>query len=150
MNKTHDIHPALIVSFILVLGLTVGAAVSMEKFGFALGLDTTELEMEDLIPGRSDLLQPRNWIQIGGCDCRYRSHGWIFTSPAKCGVSLDLLWFSQVDCGTTALRKYSFNDHLLLIVFCIICTIIKGDVIPLQWKELYPILMTTKSSFITE
>ena len=48
------------VSFILILGLTVGAAVSMEKFGFGMGLDTTELEMEDLIPGRSDLLQPRN------------------------------------------------------------------------------------------
>ena len=60
MNENHDIHPALIVSFVLILGLTVGAAVSMEKFGFALGLDTTELEMEDLIPGRSDLLQPRN------------------------------------------------------------------------------------------
>ena len=60
MNKTHDIHPALIVSFVLVLGLTVGTAVAMEKYGFAMGLDTTELEMEDLIPGRSDLLQPRN------------------------------------------------------------------------------------------
>ena len=60
MNKTHDIHPALIVSFVLVLGLTVGTAVAMDKFGFAMGLDTTELEMEDLIPGRSDLLQPRN------------------------------------------------------------------------------------------
>ena len=60
MNKTHDIHPALIVSFILVLGLTVATAVSMDKYGFGLHLDTTELEMEDLIPGRSDLLQPRN------------------------------------------------------------------------------------------
>jgi hypothetical protein len=60
MNKIHDIHPALIVSFVLVLGLTVGTAVAMEKFGFAMGLDITELEMEDLIPGRSDLLQPRN------------------------------------------------------------------------------------------
>ena len=60
MNKTHDIHPALIVSFILVLGITVGAGMSMDKFGFGMGLDTTELEMEDLIPGRSDLLQPRN------------------------------------------------------------------------------------------
>ena len=60
MNKTHDIHPALIVSFVLVLGLTVGTAVAMEKFGFEMGLGTTELEMEDLIPGRSDLLQPRN------------------------------------------------------------------------------------------
>ena len=60
MNKTNDIHPALMVSFILILGLTVCTAVAMEKFGFAMGLDTTELEMEDLIPGRSDLLQPRN------------------------------------------------------------------------------------------
>ena len=60
MNKNHDIHPALIVSFVLILGLTVGTAVAIEKFGFAMGLETTELEMEDLIPGRSDLLQPRN------------------------------------------------------------------------------------------
>ena len=60
MNQPHDIHPTLIVSFILVLGLTVATAVSMDKFGFGLHLDTTELEMEDLIPGRSDLLQPRN------------------------------------------------------------------------------------------
>ena len=60
MNKNHDIHPALIVSFVLILGLTIGTAVAMEKFGFAMGLETTELEMEDLIPGRSDLLQPRN------------------------------------------------------------------------------------------
>ena len=60
MNKNHDVHPALMVSFILILGLTIGTAVTMEKFGFAMGLDTTELDMEDLIPGRSDLLQPRN------------------------------------------------------------------------------------------
>jgi hypothetical protein len=60
MNKTNDIHPALMVSFILILGLTVGTAVAMEKFGFAMGLDTTKLEAEDLLPGRSDLLQPRN------------------------------------------------------------------------------------------
>ena len=60
MNKTNDIHPALMVSFILILGLTVCTAVAMEKFGFAMGLDTTKLEAEDLLPGRSDLLQPRN------------------------------------------------------------------------------------------
>ena len=59
MNKTHDIHPAMIVLFILVLGLTVATAVSMDRFGFGMRLDTTELEMEDLIPGRSDLLQPQ-------------------------------------------------------------------------------------------
>lgn len=90
MNKTHDIHPALIVSFVLVLGLTVGTAVAMEKFGFAMGLDTTELEMEDLIPGRSDLLQPRNWSQIGGCDCRYRSPDWISKSHARRGIFLNI------------------------------------------------------------
>ena len=62
MNKDYDVHPALIVSFILVLGLTVATAVSMDKYGFGAGihLDTTELEMEDLIPGRSNLLQPRH------------------------------------------------------------------------------------------
>ena len=60
MNKNYDVHPALMVSFLLILGLTVGTAAAMEKFGFAMGLDTTELEMEDLIPGRSDLLQPRD------------------------------------------------------------------------------------------
>ena len=60
MNKNYDFHPALMVSFILILGLTVGTAVATKKFGFAMGLDTTELEIEDLIPGRSDLLQPRN------------------------------------------------------------------------------------------
>ena len=59
MNKTHDIHPAVMISFVLVLGLTVAAAVSMDKFGFGLNLDTTKLEAEDLIPGRSDLLQPQ-------------------------------------------------------------------------------------------
>jgi len=59
MNKIDDVHPALIVSFVLVLGLTVAACVSMDKFGFGLNLDTTKLEAEDLIPGRSDLLQPQ-------------------------------------------------------------------------------------------
>ena len=61
MNKIDDVHPALIVSFVLVLGLTVAAAVSMDKYGFGAGLylDTTKLEAEDLIPGRSDLLQPQ-------------------------------------------------------------------------------------------
>ena len=61
MNKDYDVHPALWITFILVLGLTIAASVSMDKFGFGAGLqlDTTELEMEDLIPGRSDLLQPR-------------------------------------------------------------------------------------------
>jgi hypothetical protein len=60
MNKNHDIHPALIVSFVLILGITVGTAAAMEKFPFSLNLVTTKLEAEDLLPGRSDLLQPRN------------------------------------------------------------------------------------------
>jgi len=37
MNKDYDLHPALIVSFIIALGLTVAAAVSMDKFGFGAG-----------------------------------------------------------------------------------------------------------------
>ena len=60
MKKDHDIHPALIVSFVIILGITVGTAVAMEKTPFSLQLDTTELEIEDLIPGRSDLVQPRS------------------------------------------------------------------------------------------
>ncbi len=59
MDKDHDIPPALIVSFLLILGLTIGIAVAMEKFPFSLNLDTTKLEAEDLLPGRSELLQPR-------------------------------------------------------------------------------------------
>ncbi len=60
MDKDHDIPPALIVSFLLILGLTIGIAVAMEKFPFSLYLDSTELEIEDLVPGRSDLIQPRD------------------------------------------------------------------------------------------
>ena len=60
MNKTHDIHPAVIVSFILVLGLTIGTAASMDKFNFRMTLDTTDLQLDDLMPGRSDQLQPRS------------------------------------------------------------------------------------------
>ena len=59
MDKDHDIHPVLIISCFLILGITVGTAAAMEKFPFSLNLDTTKLEAEDLLPGRSDLLQPR-------------------------------------------------------------------------------------------
>ena len=59
MDKDHDIHPVLIISFFLILGITVGTAAAMEKFPFSLNLNTTKLEAEDLLPGRSDLLQPR-------------------------------------------------------------------------------------------
>lgn len=59
MDKDHDTHPVLIISCFLILGITVGTAAAMEKFPFSLNLDTTKLEAEDLLPGRSDLLQPR-------------------------------------------------------------------------------------------
>ena len=59
MDKDYDIHPVLIISCFLILGITIGTAVAMERFPFSLNLDTTKLELEDLIPGRSDLLQPR-------------------------------------------------------------------------------------------
>ena len=60
MDKDHDIHPVLIISSFLIFGITVGTAAAMGKFPFSLNLDTTKLEAEDLLPGRSDLLQPRN------------------------------------------------------------------------------------------
>ena len=59
MDKDYDIHPAVIISCFLLLGITIGTAAAMERFPFSLNLDTTKLELEDLIPGRSDLLQPR-------------------------------------------------------------------------------------------
>ncbi len=59
MDKDHDIHPVMIISCFLILGITFGTAAAMEKFPFSLKLDTTKLEAEDLLPGRSDLLQPR-------------------------------------------------------------------------------------------
>ena len=59
MNKTHDIHPALIVSFAVVMALTIGTAAAMDKFNLRMTLDTTDLVLEDLIPGRSHMLQPR-------------------------------------------------------------------------------------------
>ena len=58
-DQNHDIHPARIISCCLILGITIGAAAAMKKLPFSLNLDTTKLELEDLIPGRSDMLQPR-------------------------------------------------------------------------------------------
>ena len=58
MTKTNDIHPALLITCLVMLGITVGTAAAMERLPFSLRLDTTKLELEDLIPGRSDLLQP--------------------------------------------------------------------------------------------
>ena len=59
MDKDYAIHPAVIISCFLLLGITIGTAAALERFPFSLNLDTTKLELEDLIPGRSDLLQPR-------------------------------------------------------------------------------------------
>ena len=59
MDKDYYIHPALIISCCVILGIAIGTAAAMERFPFSLNLDTTKLELEDLIPGRSDLLQPR-------------------------------------------------------------------------------------------
>ena len=52
MTKDSDIHPALIIVCIVMLGITVSTAVAMEKFPFSPDLDTTKLETEDLLPQR--------------------------------------------------------------------------------------------------
>ena len=53
MAKDNDIHPSLVIACFVMLGLTVGTAVAMEKFPFSLALDSTKLEAEDLMPRRS-------------------------------------------------------------------------------------------------
>ena len=58
MTKDCDIHPALIIVCIVMLGITVSTAVAMEKFPFSPALDTTKLEAEDLLPRRSRSLLP--------------------------------------------------------------------------------------------
>ena len=58
MAKTNDIHPVLLIICFLMLGMTIGTAVAMEKFPFFLALDTTKLEAEDLLPRRSGFLRP--------------------------------------------------------------------------------------------
>lgn len=50
MAKDNDIHPALIVVCVVMLGITVGTAVAMERFPFSPTLDTTKLQAEDLLP----------------------------------------------------------------------------------------------------
>lgn len=57
MDKNHDIHPVLIISCFIMLGITIGTAVAMEKIPFSTSLDTTELEAEDLLLRGS--LRPR-------------------------------------------------------------------------------------------
>ena len=58
MIKNNDIHPVLIVVCMVMLGITVGTAVAMEKFPFSPALDTTKLEAEDLLPSRKRVLRP--------------------------------------------------------------------------------------------
>ena len=48
MNKEFDIHPALIISCLLLLATTIGTAIAMEKFPFSTALDTTKLDVKDL------------------------------------------------------------------------------------------------------
>ena len=52
MTKDSDIHPALIMVCIVMLGITVGTAAAMGKFPFSPAFDTTKLEAEDLLPQR--------------------------------------------------------------------------------------------------
>ena len=50
MTKDNDINPALVVACFVMLGITVGTGVAMEKFPFSPALDTTKLQAEDLLP----------------------------------------------------------------------------------------------------
>ena len=58
MTKTNDIHPVLPIICFVMLGMTIGTAVAMEKFPFFPALDTTKLEAEDLLPRRFGFLRP--------------------------------------------------------------------------------------------
>ena len=57
MTKTNDIHPVLPIICFVMLGMTIGTAVAMEKFPFFPVLDITKLEAEDLLPRRSGFLR---------------------------------------------------------------------------------------------
>ena len=59
MTKDNEIHPALVIACFVMLGITVGAAVAMEKFPFSQALDTTKLEAGDLLPQRAVVLRPK-------------------------------------------------------------------------------------------
>ena len=58
MAKDNGLHPVLIITCFVLLGITIGTAVAMEKFPFSPTLDTTELEAEDLLPRGSGSLRP--------------------------------------------------------------------------------------------
>ena len=59
MTKDNEIHPALVIACFVMLGITVCAAVAMEKFPFSPALDTTKLEAGDLMPRRADVIRPK-------------------------------------------------------------------------------------------
>ena len=58
VTKTNDIHPVLPIICFVMLGMTIGTAVVMEKFPFFPALVATKLETEDLLPRRSGFLRP--------------------------------------------------------------------------------------------
>ena len=58
MTKTNDIHPVLPIICFVMLGMTIGTAVAMEKFPFFPALDATKDEEEDLLPRRLGFLRP--------------------------------------------------------------------------------------------
>ena len=58
MASKYDIPSALIISCFAMLGITIGAAVAMEKFPFSTSLDTAELEAEELLLRGSASLRP--------------------------------------------------------------------------------------------
>ena len=58
MSKINDNHPVLLITCFVMLGITLGTAVAMEKFPFSPSLDTTKIEAEDLLPRRSGFLRP--------------------------------------------------------------------------------------------
>ena len=57
-TKTNDIHPALLITCFVMLGITVSTAVAMEKLPFSPALDTTKIDVEDLLPRRAGALRP--------------------------------------------------------------------------------------------
>ena len=58
MTKTNCIHPVLPIICFVILGMTIGTTVAMEKFPFFPALDATKLEAEYLLPRRSGFLRP--------------------------------------------------------------------------------------------
>ena len=58
MTKTNDIHSVLPIICFVMLGMTIGTAVAMEKFPFFPAFDATKCEAEDLLTRHSGFLRP--------------------------------------------------------------------------------------------